>query len=83
MEAALSDLEPLVLAFPFHPIDEPISAGNPARPPAFEISLQRLRLAGARERASPALLDQCVQSLERLRIGRAPMVIILPSKIVP
>jgi hypothetical protein len=32
-----------------HPVDQPVLAVDPARPPAAELAFQRLRLAGALE----------------------------------
>lgn len=79
MVVAGHDLQPLVLALPCRAVNQPVRAGDPARPPPFQVTPQRFRLTQAGEWVPPRVLNQGVQSGERSRIGLQPVAIVVPA----
>src|SRR5690242_3952516 len=58
-------------------------AGDPARPPATQSMLERLRLTEAFERVTPDVFDQIVDGLKNLRIVLLPIKVIVPRLLGP
>src|SRR5947209_8558710 len=81
VEPALGDFELLLSAFACDPINEPVFECNPARPPAFKIAFERLRLAGSGKRRPLTFPNQCVEALKDIRVVLLPMKIFLPSTV--
>ena len=73
MVPALGDFELLGGALAGHPVDQPVFQRDPTRPPALQIAAQRFGLAGPAEGTAQALLDQAVQSIERVGVARWQM----------
>ena len=78
MESALGDFQRLIRCLSGHAVHEPVCQGYAPRPPALEISAERLRLSGAGEGGAQALPDQPVQSGQRVGVIH-PVEVVLPS----
>lgn len=61
------------------PVYKAVLARDPARPPSRQIPSQRLGLARAGERVSPAFLDQNVDPLQDLGVRLLPAEIFGPA----
>src|ERR1035437_4868584 len=59
-------------------VDDAVFAVDPSRPPALKRMAQWLGFADAAERLAYDFLQQLVDALELLRIGRLPIQILLP-----
>ena len=62
-------------------VDKAVFLRQPPRPPAGQLSAQRLGLAGPGERRPGALLDETIQSREQFGIIRLPIKIVLPGAV--
>lgn len=81
MEPALGDLQPVVRPFTRHPVHEPVLVGDAARPPALEVAVERLGLAGPLVGRAAAFPDQVIEPPEHLSVGVLPVEIVLPGGI--
>lgn len=82
MVPAGSDHDALVaMGLALDRVNEPVFAGDAARPEPREFTLERLRPADALERGSSDVFDQFVHSTESARIMSAPMKVIVPTVI--
>jgi hypothetical protein len=82
VKAALDDLEPLVDASASDAVNKPVSLVYAPRPPSLPLAFERLGLTRPSKWVSTALLDQHVQSAQRLAISLDPMLVVLPGEIV-
>ena len=78
MESALGDFQRLIRCLSGHAVHEPVCQGYAPRPPALEISAERLRLSSAGKGGTEALPDQSVQSGQCVGVI-LPVEVILPS----
>jgi len=78
METAGQNLQRLCIALARHPVHQAMLAIDPPRPPARQVALQWLRLAGAGERVAQALGNQRVDARHDRRIFRLPLHIVRP-----
>src|SRR5271166_4434438 len=82
MISARSNLDPLIGAAPAgNAVDQPVLAGDAARPPPCKISLQRLRLAEAAKGPAARILDQFVDPAQRVRVVSEPVLVVLPGDV--
>ena len=81
MVATRDDLNPLITAAPSrHTIDHSVLARDAARPPTREIALERLRLAEAREWVTASILDQFIDSPQRIGVVAEPVLVVFPGE---
>ena len=64
VKATLSDFEVLRVTFAFDTIDEAVIPGDPPRPPAFQVALERLRLPLALGGGATTLFNELVQPFQ-------------------
>jgi NAD-reducing hydrogenase large subunit len=53
--------------------------GNPASPPSSKVSFERLRFSDPRKGGSLNVFDHRIQPTQDIRVGREPMLVILPG----
>lgn len=54
-------------------IDDPVVCGDPARPPAGEVTAQWLGLADAGERIAADVMDQCINPAPDIAVAALPV----------
>ena len=82
LQAALRDLESLILALARDAVDEPVLSGDAPRPPAAQASLQRFGFARPREGRALRLANEGVELNEGVDLREQPGVLGLPSEII-
>ena len=79
MVSALDDRDVLAVTFTVDHVHKTMLTRNPARPAAFKLAFQRLRLSDPLEGSPACVLDQVIDSRMQVRVAGRPVEIVFPA----